>query len=57
MDTQLHQSLMENSGTFLFGYRQRNQPGERGTQGSVKGGTGGCRWAVMGSRVLLASAT
>lgn len=57
MDTQLHQSLMENSGTFLFGYRQRNQPGERGTQGSVKGGMGGCRWAVMGSRVLLASAT
>ena len=25
MDMQLHQILMENSGTFLLGYRQRNQ--------------------------------
>ena len=51
---QLHQILMENSGTFLLGYRQRNQGRE---EPKALGRAGqGCSWAVMGSRVVLASA-
>ena len=57
MDMQLRQILMENSGTFLLGYRQRNQGREEPKALGRAGQGRGCSWAVMGSRVVLASAT